>query len=245
MGDISVEAVGTSERRALSFSLILYVSCGLVIVNYLCSLFLAVFLFHQLRAHPNGWPMRVLVFSAVLIAAAFFVEMFAIDCLYFRTRAPLKRTSTTEFRDGTLITHFLYGVGVGLLASLVAVPTLLLFRLQLNPANIILQCPSCLASMSLFFLYLIGLPITTELFFRGCLLKLLEEHATIGAAILVSALFFAAIWPLFNPLAGFAVGIASGIIYHRTGSILACTVSNAVVSMCCGAFLLLHGLRII
>lgn len=245
MSEGPAAAVATQGRAGADFSTLVYVTSALVIVNYLCSFFFSILLVHQVRMNPNGWPMRVLVHSSVLAAGAFFFEMLAINLLYLRMHTIAIQAGSIGFRDGTWSRHFRSGVGTGLLASLVAVPALLLFGLPLNPANLFIQCPSCLASVSLYLLYLVGIPVVAEVFFRGIFLKILNEHATPWAAVLASTLFFAAIWPLFNPLVGVVVGLAAGMVYQRTRNLLACTMVNLTVSTACGLLLVLRGLGIL
>lgn len=77
-------------------------------------------------------------------------------------------------------------------------------------------------------------PIAEEIVFRGAILKsLLNSRLSVGAAITISALFFALIH--FNPAQmphAFLVGLLLGWMYQRTGSILPCVayhwVNNSV-----------------
>jgi len=221
-----------------------YIGSVLFIANYLGSIIFSVVIVHQVRLNLNGWATRVLVHASVVIAAAFFLEMLGIDLFYLCLQSPgRKRTLTSGI--GLPLKDFLLAATAGMLASLVAVPAALLFKPAFNPINLFLQCPSCVAGVSLCFFYLIGIPVVAEIFFRGIFLKGSLACLNAGAAILVSALYFAAIWPLFNPLVGMILGVASGITYFRTQNLLACSIVNTLVSASCGVFLVLRAMGLL
>lgn len=228
----------------MSLSRLVYVSTSLFIVNYLLSIAFSIFIARQVSLNPNGWGTQVLVHSSALIAAGFFLEMLVIDLFYLGLRS---RKSGTALASGIGLSlkDFRLAAAAGMLASLVAVPAALLFKPAFNPMNLFLQCPICVAGVSLCFFYLIGIPVVAEIFFRGIFLKGTFVSLNAGAAILVSALYFAAVWPLFNPLVGMILGVASGVTYVRTQNVLACSIVNALVSASCGAFLVLRAMGLL
>jgi membrane protease YdiL (CAAX protease family) len=78
----------------------------------------------------------------------------------------------------------------------------------------------------LLFLVLV-LPLLEAIFFQGVLLRQLLEGISVTSALLVSTLVFMISWPSFNFIAAAAISLATGIVYLRTRTILACAVSYA------------------
>lgn len=83
----------------------------------------------------------------------------------------------------------------------------------------------------LVFLLVFLLPIASEGFFRGVLLRHLLRAMSAPAAIIVSTVVFTLCWPTFNPIAAIAVGAGAGIVFYRTGSILACIITNSTFTV--------------
>jgi len=81
------------------------------------------------------------------------------------------------------------------------------------------------------------LPVSAELVFRGVVQSTLASYVTPLAALLVSAVLFADIWPVFSFPAGIVLGIATGSLYRWKGNLLACVMANAVMTICGGAYL--------
>jgi membrane protease YdiL (CAAX protease family) len=82
-------------------------------------------------------------------------------------------------------------------------------------------------------LIVVLLPIAQALFFNGILLRQLLESISVVSALIVSTLVLMLSWPALNSwpafylIAGAALGLATGIVFWQTKSVLACAVANA------------------
>ena len=72
------------------------------------------------------------------------------------------------------------------------------------------------------------LPILSEGFFRGVLLRRLMQNVSPPAAVLATALLFAFFWPTFTFIPCLTLGLVAGILFYRTRSLIACIVANSV-----------------
>lgn len=86
------------------------------------------------------------------------------------------------------------------------------------------------------------LPVASEGFFRGVLLRRLLTNMSAPAAVIVTTLVFALCSPTFHPVASIAVGIGTGIVYYRTRSIPACIITNSTFSVLAVAVLMWRSL---
>jgi membrane protease YdiL (CAAX protease family) len=90
--------------------------------------------------------------------------------------------------------------------------------------------------------FILALAVTSEMAYRGVVFRTLASCATMPAAILASGMLFAYIYPVLSFPAATILGIASAILYYRTGNLLAPTVSNVVFTAGGGALTLYRGL---
>jgi membrane protease YdiL (CAAX protease family) len=224
---------------------VLYVSSLLITANYVGSFILAGYISHRLSQNVQGWPVQVIVYSPVIIASSFFLEMTAIFLYYYRIGAFNRDCGLDVFQKSSTWTHtLLVGGGSGLFATSIAVPALAVSSPRLDPTDMVASCPACFSTIILLLLYCVAIPVTTELFFRGIVFRALRPRLGRWATILVSTVFFAATWPFFNPLVAAVIGFTTGILYWQTRSVITCIICNTVITISCGAFLLLHSLGV-
>ncbi len=84
----------------------------------------------------------------------------------------------------------------------------------------------------MFLLLAVGLPVTSEMVFRGIVLRTLAEYASPPAATIASSLLFAYFWPVQSWAVGIILGIVSAVLYYRTRTLTAPIVANAVLTVC-------------
>jgi membrane protease YdiL (CAAX protease family) len=73
--------------------------------------------------------------------------------------------------------------------------------------------------------------VCTEVLFRGILFRALTEHATLPASLIASCLVCYMVWPIYNPLAGVLLGVASAVLFFRTRAIVSSVVANIVFTL--------------
>jgi membrane protease YdiL (CAAX protease family) len=171
-----------------------------------------------LRLLERNLPLTQGLFSLIQLtfALAFFrplvKQMFA-----FRGVPPLNRSAR----------NILLGVSTGLIALLAtAFPNLLGNRQPSETVTFLANHFYSVSGLGLALLLVFMLPVTAEIFFRGIFLSQLLENISVVSAIVVSTLLFLLSWPAFNLIAAAALGLAAGILFYRTRSMLACVVAN-------------------
>jgi membrane protease YdiL (CAAX protease family) len=81
------------------------------------------------------------------------------------------------------------------------------------------------------------LPITSEIVYRGIIFKAFLESSSVVPAALLSACAFALAWPIFNPIIGLLLSLATALLYHRFRNVSSTIIANAVLSIACTATL--------
>ncbi len=81
------------------------------------------------------------------------------------------------------------------------------------------------------------LPTSSEIVFRGIIFKAFLESSSMVPAALLSAFAFALVWPIYNSIIGFLLGLATALLYHRFRNVLPAIVANAVLTIACAATL--------
>lgn len=100
---------------------------------------------------------------------------------------------------------------------------------------------SPLAVLNLLFV-VISLAVTSEIVFRGIVLRTLARYASIPAAALVSCLVFASVFPALNFGAATILGATSSILYYKTKNLLAPIFANALFTVGGSGIALYHHL---
>ena len=86
-------------------------------------------------------------------------------------------------------------------------------------------------------LFVILLPVGSEIVFRGIFFKSFLESSSLVPAVLLSAVAFALVWPSYNVVTGFLLGLTTALLYHRFRSVIPAVVANAVLTMAYAATL--------
>jgi membrane protease YdiL (CAAX protease family) len=87
-------------------------------------------------------------------------------------------------------------------------------------------------------LFAILLPTSSEIVFRGIIFKAFLENSSVVPAVLLSAFAFALVWPIYNSITGFLLGIATALLYHRFRNVVPAIVANAVLTIASAATLI-------
>lgn len=207
-----------------------------VVAVTLASMFLAYRLFsalagsyilkHYALSNSGLYTNAVISRSAGLFVLA---EMFVITAIC-RNQIRLLITQyhsqdEAKFRDISI------GTGVGVLTALCVSPFLLGFDANIFVRAVFLPLrPLHLGSVLNLFLFVVALPCSGEVVFRGIFQRTLSAYVNPTAQIFVTATSFAFIWPTFNFVFAFFVGLAAGILYQRRGSILSCIIVNVLAT---------------
>ena len=86
-------------------------------------------------------------------------------------------------------------------------------------------------------LFIIALPVSCELVFRGIIFKSFSESSTVVPAVLLTAIMFALVWPVTNYMIGFILGIVTAILYRAFRSVFPTIVANVVFTFASFSFL--------
>jgi membrane protease YdiL (CAAX protease family) len=171
----------------------------------------------------------------------FFVIATLVVILSYRPKAELFHwpSSAAPLVAGILESSFL-GIGYGLGAFILASPLFWIgdrrvetFRFEIDGALSL----STVLAISLVIVVLAGL---TEIVCRGIVLKTLATDVGTSAAIFGSAVLFAAIYPILAFPTAIIVGLASGILYHRTRNLLAPIIATIVFTLSGASLSLYH-----
>jgi membrane protease YdiL (CAAX protease family) len=164
---------------------------------------------------------RLIFFFMQLLLTLFFLRPIG---MMFGSGAVLRR-SPSPFGKVCL------GVSAGFVAILVATPGLIgIFRTS-GTAIFLADHLSAVSGIGLMLVLVVLLPILQAVFFQGILLRQLLQSISLLSAHIVSTLVFMLCWPAFNMIAGAALGMAAGIVFWRTKSILACAVTNSIFTI--------------
>jgi membrane protease YdiL (CAAX protease family) len=152
----------------------------------------------------------------------FFVVQLLVLLVFFRRQfdfrgAPLNRS----------VRNILLGVSTGLVALLATLPRFLGSHRPSGAVMFLANHFYSVSGLGLALLLVFLVPVAAEIFFRGIFLRQLLENISVVSALIVSTLLFLLSWPAFNLIAAAALGLAAGILFYRTRSVLACVIANA------------------
>lgn len=133
-----------------------------------------------------------------------------------------------EFRGvPRAVGNILLGISAGVIALSATLPSFLGSHQASGNVLFLANHFYSASGLGLALLLVFLLPVASEIFFRGIFLRQLLESISAVSAVIVSTLLFVLSWPAFNLIAGAALGLAAGILFYRTRSVLACIVANA------------------
>jgi len=124
----------------------------------------------------------------------------------------------------------LWGFLTGLLVYVASLP-LLKFDRHSDLTNLIVNNVFSPRIILVAVLFVILLPISSEIVFRGIFFKSFVASATPVAAVLLSGVFFALLWPVYNPLTGFLLGVTNALLYYRFRNVVVPFVANATLTI--------------
>ena len=170
------------------------------------------------------------------MAVVFLAELTVVMCLY--RLGPLRMT----LRDMglTIAAQKWVGLAWGFLAGLlVYVACLPLLRLDLSSdlTDLIMVNFFHPRIVLVVILFVILLPVGSKIVFRGIIFKSFLESSSLVPAVLLSAVAFALVWPSYNVVTGFLLGLTTALLYHRFRSVIPAVVANAVLTIAYAATL--------
>lgn len=213
----------------------------------LVAVFLAYWVFSRLgeaylaRVGPRSSDLTQLVSQVVFPRTALFVllEMLIVIWVYRPIGSLFRYGSRAPAGKHPLLYDVFVGIGAGLLVSAATFPLLwgLKTRFFINSIFPVIH-PIALPSVLFLLLYGLALPVATEMVFRGIVLRTLQAYASPAAAILVSTVLFATLWPVFNFLIALVLGTVTGLLYRWRRSLVAAIVANSVMTISAGTYVL-------
>ncbi len=185
---------------------------------------------YQLRDHVSVFAANATAHSLIIIALCLYVARQRGDTKFLSARLPLTKIPPNLLSGlkGFLLTAPFSFAAVNLSALLFwlagkekAVDTLIVYMFDAPAAHLWILVPTAVVLV----------PLAEETLFRGFLYPVLERRSGRRAAIVLSALVFAAFHlNPYNFLPILAIGIGLGYTYSRTRSIAACFAFHGAVN---------------
>lgn len=203
------------------------------------SLVLTSALFPRLLAAYNAYLMRSSRLSQLRtwhgssdLVLSFFIFSEFTAALFLAGSLPNLLAHERSIPPRLRLRHITAGVAVGFLTFVISFWTLLGGR-QSPPLGVFFAdhfySPSA-AALAILLVFL--LPVASEMFCRGVVLRRLLESMPFVPALLLSTILFAWTWTLFNSVVGLALGVLTGTLFFRTRSVLACAVADSIAVIC-------------
>jgi membrane protease YdiL (CAAX protease family) len=165
------------------------------------------------------------------------------DCLFYSVQLlvvlsffrPWNEALTTSrirpSTDRTLFKDVTWGFLGGLLAGTIALPSLMNKGASSGLGSFFANHIYSLAGAVLLAVLIFVLPVASEGFFRGVLLRHLMVSMSAPAAVIVTALLFMLYWPIFSLPAGLSLGLVASILFWRVRRLLPCIVANVAFTV--------------
>ena len=172
----------------------------------------------------------------------FFFAQLLIILFFFRPVTQISDSLAGRRSDRSVFRNILLGVLAGVTALVATLPSFIGHRGSSGLVMFLVDHLSIGASLGCVLLLVVLLPFAQAIFFNGILLRQLLESISVGSALIVSTLVLMLSWPALNSwpafylIASAALGLATGIVFWRTKSVLACAIANA--SFTVGAIML-------
>jgi membrane protease YdiL (CAAX protease family) len=178
--------------------------------------------------------------SYTLIVLAFLVAMCVSIAIYGPAKIflPLQFTIRPENHKTSRM------LIVGLLACIALCAAFLTQSTSNIGTRFVQQSASYPSSMSVILkiiLVFLLVPLVSEVFFRGIVLRTLAEHLSAPAAILCSSLLFAHFWPFFNWYWAISLGVITSILYYCQRSLIFPIIVNIAATTLGGMYLVFPG----
>ncbi len=229
------EKTCAQHRAELSGSI--YAILFLVVTTYGLDRAFAVYLDRLVHANQiSRWTLLVQHFDSGM-AVVFLGELIIVMCCY--RLGPLRM----RFRDMGLafsiprLKEILWGFLAGFLTYAASLPILLRLDRHSGLTDLIISDFYHPEIILVLVLLAILLPISSEIVYRGIIFKAFLESSSVVPAVLLSAFAFALVWPIYNSIIGFLLGLATALLYHRFRNVLPAIVANAVLTIACAATL--------
>jgi|SRR5579859_5488453 len=231
---------GLEQRRRTAG--IIYAAMFLAVTTGCFMLLFPLFDSHLVRSHKFGLLRNLDEYSPFSESLFCTIQLFVI-LFFFR---PAKN-ALLQHVSGNLPRHrAVANIHLGLITGIITF-------LAVSPALFWEPTPSALAAFfldhlitipgtSFIAILVILLPILSEAFFRAVFLARLLESTTFIPSLIISTLLFAWTWQVFNPIVTIILGLACGILFFRTRSLVACIVANGVLTLSCLGFLVCRAL---
>ncbi len=222
-----------SPRSLFSMTRMIYAVCSAIIL-YKSLEFGGWSVLRKVQNIPFGLYRSDLWFHAINL---FFILAMLVISLPYRPKSelfywPLRRPKFDALRSIGL------GLAGGMVAFALASPIFWSGDAQLESVRSLIAHAFSPFRVLDVVVFIFALAVTSEMVYRGVVFRTLASYATVPAAILASGLLFAYMYPVLSFPAATILGIASAILYYRTGNLLASTISNAVFTVGGGALTL-------
>ena len=231
-------SLDTNEQPALTR--MIYAFCGGTVFYWLLEYSVMVVFSRQ---RPVPWALYR--WGDYVTNGGFFAAMLIVVAAYgFRAEVFLWRDEPTERVTSCVSSGFL-GILGGLVALLIASPTVWFGWDTARLRSIGTLIANALSPLPILFLVVVALALafSSEMVFRGIVLKTLARYTTISAAALVSCLLFACLFPVLGLVAAIILGVTSSILYYSTRNLVAPILANALFTVGCSGIALYQRLR--
>jgi membrane protease YdiL (CAAX protease family) len=177
-----------------------------------------------------------------LAQSLFFFAQLSIILFFFRPAPQIADYLAVRRPDQSVFRNIWLGLLAGVTALVATLPSFIGHRGSSGMVKFLVDHLSIGAALGFVLLLVVLLPFAQAIFFNGILLRQLLESISVVSALIVSTLVLMLSWPAMNSwpvfylIAGAALGLATGIVFWQTKSVLACAVAHA--SFTIGAIML-------
>jgi hypothetical protein len=177
-----------------------------------------------------------------LVQSLFFFAQLSVILFFFRPVTQISDYLAVRRTDRSVFRIIWLGLLAGVTALVATLPSFIGHRGSSGMVMLLIDHLSIGAALGFVLLLVVLLPLAQAIFFNGILLRQLLESISVVSALIISTLVLMLSWPAlyswpaFYLIAGAALGLATGIVFSQTKSVLACAVANA--SFTVGAIML-------
>jgi membrane protease YdiL (CAAX protease family) len=171
------------------------------------------------------------------MAVVVLAELIAVVCCYRLGRLRMTLRDMGLRFSVPRLKELLWGFLTGLLTYAAGLPILVRLDRYSGLTALIIHNFYHPAIILVLLLFAIFLPTISEVVFRGIIFKAFLESSSVVPAVLLSAFVFALVWPIYNPIIGLMLGIATALLYHRFRNVFPAIVANVVLTIACAATL--------
>ena len=222
------------HRTELSGSI--YTLLFLLVSTFALDRTFAVYLDRLVRGgHISRWTF-LLRYVHTGMAVVFLAELAVVMCLYRLGPLQMSLREMGVTFAGQKWKELVWGFLAGLLVSVASLP-LLKFDRHSDLTDLIMGDFFHPRMVLVVILFVVLLPVGTEIVFRGIVFKSFVESSSLVPAVLLNALVFALVWPIFNGITGFLLGFATALLYHRFRGVISGVIANAVLTIAYAATL--------